>query len=156
MAGQQAPNATAVIERLRHATDDQDLDGIVGCFAADYRNETPVHPARGFVGPDQVRRNWAQILAAVPDLRATILRTAEHDDVVWAEWEMHGTRLDGARHLMRGVTISGVEEDSIAWMRFFLEPVDPSTSGVDAAVREQLVVGSPAVVASPSAPDGPR
>ena len=61
-------SASEVIDRLIQATNEHDLEGIVGCFAADYRNETPAHPARGFVGRDQVRRNWTQILAAVPDI----------------------------------------------------------------------------------------
>jgi len=59
---------TAVVERLRDATNAHDLEGIVACFAAEYRNETPLHPGRGFVGNDQVRRNWRQILAAIPDV----------------------------------------------------------------------------------------
>ena len=59
------------MDRLCAATNAHDLDGIVGCFAEDYRNETPVHPARGFVGREQVRRNWQQIFAFVPDVDGT-------------------------------------------------------------------------------------
>ena len=84
-----------MVERLARTTNAHDMDGLVDCFAADYRNETPVHPDRGFTGRDQVRRNWRQIFAAVPDLQATVLRSAVTDDTVWSEWEMTGTRQDG-------------------------------------------------------------
>ena len=64
---------STVVESLQDATNRHDVDGIVACFAAGYRNETPAHPARSFVGRDQVRRNWVQILTAVPDLTADII-----------------------------------------------------------------------------------
>ena len=40
----------AMVGRLARTTNAHDLDGLVDCFAADYRNETPVHPARAW-GP---------------------------------------------------------------------------------------------------------
>ncbi|MEO6877081.1 MAG: nuclear transport factor 2 family protein [Gemmatimonadaceae bacterium] len=93
----------AMVERLVRATNARDLDSLVDCFAPDYRNETPLHPSRGFVGRDQVRRNWEQIFTHVPNLHASVLRRAVSGDTVWSEWEMRGTRRDGAAHLMRGV-----------------------------------------------------
>src|SRR4051812_40894700 len=48
----------ALVDRLVQATNDHDLDGLVACFAADYENATPAHPARSFRGREQVRRNW--------------------------------------------------------------------------------------------------
>lgn len=140
-----ATGAVQVIERLQRATDAHDLDALVACFAPDMRNETPIHPARGFTGSEQVRRNWSQIFAAVPDLRATVQRLAVDDDTAWAEWEMRGTRPDGTPHLMRGVTIAGVADGRIAWIRFYLEPVDTGTLDVDGAVRQ-------AVGAAPTGP----
>jgi ketosteroid isomerase-like protein len=131
-----APYAVAV--RLRDATNAHDIDAIAGCFAEDYRNETPAHPARSFVGRDQVRRNWVQILAAIPDLTATIVGSASTDDNVWTEWEHRGTRPDGSVHLLRGVIILTVTADEITSARFFLEPVDDDGGGVDAAVQRQL------------------
>ena len=92
----------AMIDRLATSTNAHDVDALVDCFAADYRNETPAHPARGFTGREQVRRNWQQIFAAVPDLHAVVLRSAVAGDTVWSEWEMSGTRRDGTAHLMRG------------------------------------------------------
>jgi ketosteroid isomerase-like protein len=131
-----APYAVAV--RLRDATNAHDIDAIAGCFAEDYRNETPAHPARSFVGRDQVRRNWVQILAAIPDLTTTIVGSASAGDTVWTEWEHRGTRPDGSVHRLRGVVILTVTGDVIASARFFLEPVDDHDGGVDAAVQRQL------------------
>lgn len=132
-----------VVERLRDATNAHDLDGIVGCFAADYRNETPVHPARGFVGREQVRRNWTQILAAIPDVSTEIVASVAARDTVWTEWEHRGTRPDGSPHLLRGVIIFEVRGGLIATARFYLEPVDNAGTGVDAAVRRQVSPGAP-------------
>jgi hypothetical protein len=128
----------AVALRLRDATNAHDVDAIVACFAADYRNETPAHPARGFVGRDQVRRNWVQILAAIPDLSCAIVGSAIADDTVWTEWEHRGTRADGSVHLLRGVITLTVTGDVISSARFFLEPVDFGDEGVDATVQRQV------------------
>lgn len=131
-----ASGATAMVERLRQAVDDHDLDAVVGCFTLDYRNETPVHPNRGFEGRDQVRTNWSRIFAGVPDISAEVVRTAVDDDAIWSEWEMRGTRPDGAPHLMRGVIVFGVVDGQASWARFYLEPVDEAPGGVDAAVGQ--------------------
>jgi ketosteroid isomerase-like protein len=128
----------AMLQRLERATNAHDLDALVDCFAGHYVNETPAHPARGFRGRAQVRRNWTRILAAVPDLRATVLRSAADGGTVWSEWEMAGTRRDGAPHLMRGVILFGVADGRAAWARFYLEPVQDGGGDVDAAVRTQL------------------
>ncbi len=132
------PQPLALVERLRNATNAHDLEGIVACFAADYRNETPLHPARSFAGNEQVRRNWTQILAAVPDVSTEIIATLADGDTVWSEWEHRGTRADGSPHLMRGVIIFGVRDALITTARFFLEPVDDTRDGVDVAVHRQV------------------
>jgi len=128
----------AVVRRLQDATNRHDLDALVACFAPDYLSEIPVHPSRSFRGSDQVRRNWTQILGGVPDLHSSLVRHAVAGDVVWAEWEWTGTRRDGAPHLMRGVTVLGVEDDRIAWGRFYMEPVADDGVDVEAAVREAI------------------
>jgi ketosteroid isomerase-like protein len=132
----------AVLRRLQDATNAHDIDAIVACFAPDYRNETPLHPQRGFIGNEQVRRNWTQILAAVPDLVADVVASAVSANTVWSEWEQRGTRPDGTPHLMRGVIIFTVADGVITSARFFLEPVDEGDAGVDAAVRRQVRPGS--------------
>ncbi len=128
------------MEGLRRAVDDHDLDAVVTCFAEDYRNETPVHPGRGFEGRDQVRVNWERILRGLPDVAAQVLRVVEDGAVVWSEWEIGGHRSDGRAELLRGVILFGVEDGLLAWARFYLEPVDDGTDAVDAAVGR--LVGS--------------
>jgi ketosteroid isomerase-like protein len=127
--------AGAVLDRLVAAVNGHDIDSLVACFADDYVNETPAHPSRGFRGSEQVRRNWTEIFASVRDVRARVQRTAVDGPTVWTEWEMSGTRDDGASFLMRGVVIFGVIDDAITSARFYLEPVEESGGDVDAATR---------------------
>ena len=129
---------SAVVLRLQAATNAHDLDALVDCFTTDYVSEIPLHPSRSFRGGDQVRQNWAQILAAVTDLHSELVREAVEGGVVWAEWEWTGTRRDGAPHLMRGTTILGVEGRRIAWARFYMEPVVDDGVRIDAAVTQAV------------------
>lgn len=138
MATGTSSSAAAVAERLVDATNRHDLEALVDCFAPGFVNETPAHPARSFTGAEQVRRNWSTAFAAVPDLRADVLRQVIDGDTIWMEWEMRGTRLDGSRHLMRGVTVFGAVAGRFAWVRFYLEPVGEGGADIDQAVREQL------------------
>jgi ketosteroid isomerase-like protein len=132
----------AVLQRLQDATNAHDIEAICACFAPDYRNETPVHPARGFTGREQVRRNWTQILTAIPDLAAEVVESVVSGETVWSEWEHRGTRPDGTPHLMRGVIVLTVKEGLIASARFYLEPVDEGGPDVDAAVQGQVRAGT--------------
>lgn len=142
--------ATArMVERLHDATNAHDLDALVNCFTEDYRNDTPAHPQRSFSGRAQVRSNWEQIFAAVPDIRASVLATVMDGEVIWSEWEMRGTRRDGAAHLMRGVIVFGVRGEQAAWARFFLEPVDPCVDDANAAVRQ--IIGASSAPTTPEA-----
>jgi ketosteroid isomerase-like protein len=131
----------AVLRRLERATKEHDIEAIVACFAPDYRNETPAHPERSFTGREQVRANWEQIFAAIPDVACDVLRCAVGGDTVWSEWEHRGTRPDGTPHLMRGVVIFGVSDGLASWARFYLEPVQEHAGNVDHAVRQQVMPG---------------
>jgi ketosteroid isomerase-like protein len=122
------------LTRLLEATNDHDVDRIVACFSEEYVNVTPCHPARGFTGREQVRRNWTTILEAVPDLVAEVTDFVEDGDRIWSEWEMRGSRRDGAAHLMRGVLVFTVRNDLATQLRFFLEPVDVAPVDADRAV----------------------
>jgi ketosteroid isomerase-like protein len=124
----------ALAARLREAVNTHDLDAMVKCFAVDFVNDTPVHPARSFRGRDQVRKNWAQIFAAVPNLEAEMIASADTGDTVWTEWDMRGTRVDGAEHHMRGVSIFEISNGELASVRFYLEPVEQSGIGVAVAL----------------------
>ena len=127
-----------MVDRLRRAVDEHDLDALAACFDDDFRNETPAHPARGFRGGAQVRENWARIFAAIPDITATVLRSTVDGDTVWTEWEQRGTRLDGTAHVVRGVVIFGVKDERATWARFYLEPVQEGGGGVEEAIRRQV------------------
>jgi ketosteroid isomerase-like protein len=128
----------AIAARLRDAVNRHDLETLVLCFAPDFVNETPAHPARSFRGRDQVRRNWAQIFGGVPNVEAEMVRCTSAGDTVWTEWEMRGTRLDGGEHLMRGVSIFEVDGDAFTSVRFYLEPVERGGVGVDHAVKRAV------------------
>ena len=131
-----------VIDRLLTATNAHEIDALVDCFAAGYVNQTPAHPRRGFMGRDQVHRNWTSIFAGVPDISARVVASAVDGDTAWTEWELRGTRRDGTPHAMAGVIIFGVREDHIVSARFFLEPVELTTGDVTAAV--EAATGAPA------------
>ena len=127
-----------VVHHLRDVTNAHDLEGIVACFADDYRLTMPLHPERDFTGTEQVRRNWTQILGAIPDVTTDVVATAVEGSTVWSEWEHRGTRPDGSPHLMRGVIVFTVTGEQIAAGRFYLEPVVPAPAGIDEAVRQQV------------------
>ncbi len=129
----------ALIDRLVRATNDHDVDAVAECFAPEYENETPVHPARSFRGRAQVRKNWEQIFAAVPDVRAEVIASVSSGDEAWTEWEMTGTRGDGTAHRLRGVIVFRVVDDLVQAARFYLEPVDAAIDTVDDAVAAQVV-----------------
>jgi hypothetical protein len=131
-----------VVERLLAAINAHDLEAMVACFADDYLNEWPAHPQRGFQGRAQVRTNWSQLFAGVPNLQARLPRMAVDGDTVWTEWDLAGTRGDGGPFLMRGVSIFGVREGRLAWVRYYLEPVEETSGDVDAHTRR--VVGTTA------------
>ena len=131
---------------LIRATNGHDLDAIVDCFSPNYRNETPVHPTRGFVGGDQVRRNWQQILTSVPDVAIEVTRFVVGGDTIWSEMEMRGTRRDGSQHLMRGVVIFGVSGGRAEWASFYMEPVQEIDGDVNEAVKNAI---SPQTEAKP-------
>ena len=39
---------------------------------------------------------------------------------------------------MRGVTIVGVDDGRIDWVRFYVEPVEQDGAGIDTAITEQV------------------
>ncbi|UQX87444.1 nuclear transport factor 2 family protein [Jatrophihabitans telluris] len=131
----------SVIDHLVQVTNDHDLNALVDCFAPDYVNQTPAHPARGFLGRDQVRRNWATIFAGVPDLSVRVVAAASDGDEAWTEWQMAGTRVDGQPHAMAGVIVFVVRQGLISSGRFYLEPLDVSSGNADTAV-DRLINGS--------------
>lgn len=131
----------AVIDHLVERTNAHDLEGLVASFAPDYVLTNPVHPARDFVGTEQVRRNWAGLFAGVPDVAVAVRSRAAHGEQVWAEMTVSGVRRDGVAVRLAGVQIFTVREGLIRSCRFYLEPVEPLGVDADGAIRE--AVGRP-------------
>jgi ketosteroid isomerase-like protein len=127
-----------LLDRLRQATNAHDLDALAACFHVDFDSTFPAHPERAFRGQAQMRQNWEQIFAAVPDIESHMVRSAANEGTAWAEWEWHGTRRDGAPFAMRGVTIQGVRDGKIAWARLYMEPVQAGGPGAEDGVRQVL------------------
>ena len=110
---------------------------MTACFAETYQDATQARLAEGL------------LVAGGPfELGAHLRRCARHQggrvanmvdgDVVWSEWEMAGTRRDGAPHIIRGVIIFGIAEGRASWARFYLEPVDTDDESATAGVERVL------------------
>jgi ketosteroid isomerase-like protein len=132
---------TSFLGRLQAATNAHDVEAVVDCFTSDYVNVAPAHPARAFTGRGQVRSNWEQIFAFVPDITVRVLAQAGDDREVWSEWEMTGTRRDGSRHELCGVILFSLREGRASAARFFLEPVDETPVPIDEVVARQVHAG---------------
>lgn len=127
------------VRRMLAAANRHDLEAMVSQFAEDYRNTTPVHPARSFTGSAQVRKNWTALFAGLPDLTLTVHDAATGPDgKVWMEWSNRGTRPDGSVQQAAGVAIFTLRNDKIAAAQFYLEPVDQDSGDVNQAVREAV------------------
>jgi hypothetical protein len=125
-----------LVRRLCAAMNAHDIEAFVACFAADYDSAQPAHPDRAFRGREQVYANWSAVFSAVPDFRAQLIRLDAVGDTIWSEWHWEGTQTDGGRLDMAGVIVFGVQDDVLAWARLYVEPVERTGSGIDAAVRD--------------------
>jgi ketosteroid isomerase-like protein len=127
--------AGLVAKRLHAAMNARDIDAFVDCFDEGYESEQPVHPDRAFRGREQVRANWSAIFDGVPDFQAELVAIAVSGEVEWSEWHWRGTQSDGASLDMAGVIVGGVRDGRLVWARLYVEPVEQSGAGIDAAVR---------------------
>ncbi len=135
MTGNTHQSGQTVLTRLHQALNQHNLDAFVACFAPDYHSEQPVHPDRAFRGQQQVRANWRQVFAEMPDFHADLLRWSTTDDAMWAEWHWTGTQVNGSAFDWRGVTIFGIANEAIRWGRLYMEPTQTTGAGITAAVR---------------------
>ena len=110
----------AVFERMIQAANRHDLEAMVACFAPDFRSEQPFYPERNFTGQAGVRKNWSFFFLTMPDFQAEVLSEAVEGDTVWAELHYHGTQVDGKKQATRGVTISGIQGEQIAWSKLYI------------------------------------
>jgi ketosteroid isomerase-like protein len=112
------------------ALNQHDLDGMVACFSRDYQSEQPFHPERNFIGQAGVRNNWGFFFESVPDIQMDILSETVDGDTIWSETHMYGTRVDGMKHSVRGVTIQRIRDGAIVWARLYIEgPSDTKERG---------------------------
>ena len=116
-------SAQVVFERMIRAANRHDLDAMVTCFAPDFRSEQPFYPERNFTGQAGVRKNWSFFFSTMPDFRVDIRSFAVKGDTVWAEVHFRGTQIDGKKQVTRGVTISGIQGEQIAWSRLYIQTV---------------------------------
>jgi ketosteroid isomerase-like protein len=131
-----AMSAGQVVRRVEQAINSRDLEGLIACFAEDVHSQQPVHPDRSFRGRDQARRNWSHIFAAVPDVTACLRDCVVDGSRVWTEWEWDGHRRDGARFAMRGVMVFDIQDDRIASVRLYMEPVQHDGVGIEETIHE--------------------
>lgn len=125
----------AVLTRIQEAINAHDLDALASCFEQGYDSQFPAHPERAFRGHDQMLANWTAIFAAIPNVKATLHGSVRDGDTVWAEWEWSGNRPDGSPQLLRGVTIQGVRDGRINWVRLYMEPVGNTANDPAVAAR---------------------
>jgi hypothetical protein len=52
--------------------------------------------------------------------------------------EWRGTRNDNSQLFIRGVMIMGIKEGKITWGRLYVEPVEVSGQGIEAAMEEVM------------------
>lgn len=147
METQRTDDPLTLHERLVRAQNAHDLEGMLACFDPGYRSEQPTHPARAFTGTDQVRKNWSALLAAIPDFRADVLRTAVNGETLWTEAHWSGTKADGSPLDEMIVTIFGVRDGRIAWGRLYGEEVERDGTDIDETVRR--IAGTTADRSSP-------
>ena len=126
-----------VMSRLLAALNAHDLDAFVECFASDYRSDQPAHPGRAFEGREQVRTNWTNVFAGIPDFQAELLTSGMLEDAVEiGEWRWRGTHTDGTPFEMQGVTVMGIEGRQVAWGRLYMEVIERDGTDIDQMVRE--------------------
>ena len=113
-----------LLEKMRAALDAHDLDTFVGYFREDYVGERPRHPGSPMSSREDVRRNWAEVIGDVPDLRVEIPAAVADGNTIWSEWRAYGTARSGSMLELRGVIIFGIQDGQVAWSRMYLEPVE--------------------------------
>ena len=129
---------TPLLERMRAALDAHDLDTFVGFFREDYVGERPRHPGSPMSSREDVRANWAMVIADVPDLRVDVPAAVEDGSTIWSEWRAYGAARSGAMLELRGVIIFGVQDGQVAWSRMYLEPVEQEGLTLDELAGVEL------------------
>ena len=119
-AAQVQSSPKLVFERMIQALNRHDLDAMVACFAPNFRSEQPFYPERNFIGQAGVRKNWSFFFSTIPDMQVEVRSSAVEGDTVWAELAYYGTQTNGKKHVTRGVSISGIQGEQIAWAKLYI------------------------------------
>jgi ketosteroid isomerase-like protein len=127
---------TTTLERLRDAVNAHDAQRLASLFAEEYQSRQPVHPTRGYDGSAQVLENWSSAFDGVPDFNSELLASSVDGESEWGEWYWHGHHVDGTPFAMRGVTIFVVRDGLVVEGRLYMEPVQPDSGDIEAAVQE--------------------
>lgn len=136
MSGVAQADTKSVVERFVQAINQHDLEAIVSCFAPDYHDVEPVHPARQISGGNaEVRKRWATVLDGMPDFRTHVERVALEDDTAWIEHDWSGTRSDGTRLHLRGVNVFGIRDGQFASGHIYMETVEEGGIDIEERVR---------------------
>lgn len=112
-----------IAERWVAALSQHDLEAAAACFAPHYVDEAPARHGEWVQGREQVRKNFANLFASIPDVRAEILSSVADSQTLWIEWRMSGTRVDGTHMEFVGVNIFGVQQGQFHWGRIYTELV---------------------------------
>jgi ketosteroid isomerase-like protein len=143
MSGVSQVDAKLVVERFVQAISAHDLGASVSCFAPDYYDVEPVHPAREIKGGRaEVRHHWGTVMGSLLDFRTEVERVAVESDTAWIEHDWSGTRPDGTRLHLRGVNIFGIRDGQFAWGHIYMETVDEDGIDIEERVR-RMAEGDP-------------
>ncbi|HKU27469.1 MAG TPA: nuclear transport factor 2 family protein [Candidatus Sulfotelmatobacter sp.] len=129
-----------LVNRLHQAMMQRDALAFASCFESNYVSEQPCHPDRNFQGTQQVLKNWTALFHSVPDFSVELLRSIVGGDTAWTEWRWFGHRRDGSSFDMRGVIILMATAGLFQRGCLYMEPLDTTGKGIDAAV--QTLAGS--------------
>ena len=80
---------------MRAALDAHDLDTFMEFIREDYVGERPRHPTAAVSSRDDVRQNWEEVMADVPDLRVDVPSAVQDGNTIWSEWHSYGTSVSG-------------------------------------------------------------
>jgi ketosteroid isomerase-like protein len=131
----------AVVERWIQTINRHDLEGVVACFAPDYRDEAPARRGESVHGQDHVRANFAALFRDIPDLRADLRGAVVSGESVWMEWRLYGSRTNGTPFEFAGVNIFGVQDDRLIWGRIYTELVRDA-GGIDSQIERMTKGGN--------------